>query len=505
MSNEGDWMLLGLDEKMARRQGIPARLPVPRKEFEGLADKGLSIELARKWIKDFLTNSPAGKDGNWRKKNSQMVAALEAFLDKMPLWDRAQKAFAENDYEKAISALKRISQMDAEDHASKLNLGSALANMGDYAGALKAFQGIRKTFEGDADFHVSVGHVHLAQKQNDEALNEFVLALEANPQCQPALEALLKLGILVPIYENPRDATSLTYVRADSVAEYLKGVWDAEPRTLDFYLEQLSYHEQENRFDVALAAAERAVAAAGEAGSERAELAVVTALRSLGKNEDAMARVKAYLEKKPTSAAAYIELAKCLAASGKVEEGRATIDKALEMDPGDLIALNFRFWPANPDDIEKVNGALPALRSFAESHSSAPGVWRSLGRALLVVGRTDEAVDTFKKAVDLAPADDEVRAEYWGGLGKAARFEEIAADASKIEDMAKRNWKLRWNEAEAYLGLGKRMEARAAFSALNYDESLHIDIRKRAKRAVKLMDEQGPEANAPAAPDAPAT
>lgn len=490
-------MLLGLDEKMARRQGIPARMPVPRKEFEGLAEKGLSIELARTWIKDFLTNSPAGKDGNWRKKNSQLVGALEAFLDKMPLWERAQKAFAENDYEKAISALKRIAQMDGEDHASRLNLASALANMGDYPGALKAFQSVRKTFEGDADFHVSVAHVYLAQKHDDEALNEFVLALEANPQCQPALDALLKMGILVSIYENPRDAASLTYVRADSVAEYLKGVWDAEPRSLDFYLEQLSYHEQERRFDVALEAAERACAAAGEAGSERAELGRVTALRVLGRNDEATAKINAYLEKHPKSAPAYVELAKCLAASGKVEEGRATIDKALEMDPGDLIALNFRFWPSNPDDIDKVNGALPALKSFVDGHAEAPGAWRSLGRALLVVGRTDEAVDAFKKAVDLVPADDEVRAEYWGGLGKAARFEEIAADAAKIENMAKRDWKLRWNEAEAFLGLGKRMEARAAFSALNFDESLHIDIRKRAKRAVKLMDEQAAEAPAP--------
>ena len=105
MSDEGEWLLIGLDEKMSRRQGIPARMPVPKKDFEGLAEKGLSIDHARKWIKDFLNNSPAGKDGNWRKKNSQIVAALEAFLDTAPLWERAQKAFAENDYEKAMASL----------------------------------------------------------------------------------------------------------------------------------------------------------------------------------------------------------------------------------------------------------------------------------------------------------------------------------------------------------------------------------------------------------------
>ena len=53
-------------------------------------------------------------------------------------------------------------------------------------------------------------------------------------------------------------------------------------------------------------------------------------------------------------------------------------------------------------------------------------------------------------------------------------------------------WKLRWNEAEAYLRLGKRLEARAAFSAINFDDKVHVDIRKRAKRAVKSLDEAPP-------------
>jgi hypothetical protein len=65
--------------------------------------------------------------------------------------------------------------------------------------------------------------------------------------------------------------------------------------------------------------------------------------------------------------------------------------------------------------------------------------------------------------------------------------------------MGSRDWALRWQEAEAYAGLGKRMEARAAFSAINHDDKLHVDIRKRAKRAVKSMDEAPPEA--PGAPE----
>jgi tetratricopeptide (TPR) repeat protein len=126
------------------------------------------------------------------------------------------------------------------------------------------------------------------------------------------------------------------------------------------------------------------------------------------------------------------------------------------------------------------------------------GAWRTLSRAYLATGRIDEAMELFQKALGIAPADDDLRAEYWSELGRHQRYTEILADAAKITDMTQRDWKLRWNEAEAYAGLGKKQEARAAFSAINFDDRLHVDIRRRAKRAVKSIDEAPPEAAAPA-------
>ena len=59
----------------------------------------------------------------------------------------------------------------------------------------------------------------------------------------------------------------------------------------------------------------------------------------------------------------------------------------------------------------------------------------------------------------------------------------VSEDAGKVDNLPDRDWKLRWNEAEAYRGTKKIMEARAVYMQLNADESLHVDIRKRAKRA----------------------
>lgn len=482
-----EFVMIGLDPKMARRQGMPPQVPIPRADFENLADKGLSMEQARAWTKAFMA-SEFGQDANWRKKNNQLAAQLDAFVDKGPIWERAQKAFQERDFEKAVQQLKRIKSLDPDDHMALYNMGSAQANTGDFAGALKSFKTVRPTFEGDPDFHVTVGQVHMALKDNDSAINEMVLALEAKGDHQVALDALEKLGVLVAIYENPRDAGSLLYVRADSVKDYLASVWEAAPRDVAYFLEQLAYHERESRWDVALAAAEHAIAAAGEAGSERAETARITALRALGRKEDALAAAEAYVAKHPKSAPGLVELARSLGELGKIDEGRAAVDKALEIDPGDQIALLARFWPRKTDDVAEVATCLPALKEFVEAHPSSAGAWRSLARAYLVVGRTNDAIDLLAKAVDLAPDDEDLRAEHWTELRKQLRYQDIIDLAEKLGDMKNRNWQLRWNEAEAYLGLDKRMEARALFTAINADESLHVDIRKKAKRAVRQME-----------------
>ncbi|MFO0616450.1 MAG: tetratricopeptide repeat protein [Polyangiaceae bacterium] len=514
-TGEPEWVMIGLDEKVARRQGLPWQMPVPKEHFEALADKGLPADKARAWASDFLNNTEVGKNAAWRKKNNKLFISLQNFIDKGPLWQKAQKAFAENDFEKAISNLKKITVLDDDDHSAKLNLASAYANQAQYESALKQFKACRATYEGDADYHMAVGQVHVAMRKNDEAINEMVLALEAKPDHQGALDTMVKLGVLTRIYENPKDAGSLIFVRSDSVLDYLKDEWskpgnDGLPRTVDFFLEQLTYHEREQRWHVALAAAELAIAAAEKAEGdsaaliERAELARISCLRSLGRNDEALAAARAYAERNPKSGGVHVEIARVYRALGKTEEATAEVKTALEKDPGDLSALQLRFWPEDTSDLHTVNATIPELQAFSEAHAEHPGVWRSLARAKLVVGRLDEGIDLLKKAVKLRESDDDLRSELWAELAKQQRWTEIIDDSKTLGDMKKRDWKLRWNEAEAYLGEGKQVEARALFSAINFDEDLHVDIRRRAKRAVQNLDDPTARAVLPGSPEAAA-
>ena len=496
---EPEWMMFGLDPKFARRQGMPERIPVRKENFEAIADKGLKPDDLRKWIEDFLANSEPGQSATWRRRNSAQVSALEAYVAKGALLTKAQAAFAENDFAKATKLLKQVTVLDPEDHSAKMNLASALANQREYDKALKNLKAVRDTYADDPDYHVTVAQIHVAMHKSDEAIEELVLALEAKPDHMPAMDALAKLGVLTAVYEDPRVAASLTYVKTEALLDYLKERWDSEPRARDYYLQQLAYHERERRPAVALQAADRAIAAAPEP-CEPAELGKVAALRALGRNDEAIAHAKGYVERAPRSAAALVELAHCLGAAGQADEARARVEQALEIDPGDQNALVLRFWPADREDLVRVSEALPALGAFAEAHAAVAGVWRSVARAKLVVGAEEEALGLFEKAVALAPSDDDLRGEWWAELAKLQRYPEILADAAKLGDMKHRHWALRWNEAEAYRGLGKMVEARGCFTALNMDPELHIDLRKRAKRAAQELGMPGTPGGPPLPP-----
>lgn len=479
--------MLTLDEKVARRQGLPFKIPVPEAEFVALTDEGLKADKLEGWIKDFLENAPVAKDGNWRRRNSETVSQLEGFVDKKPLWEKAQRLFDEGEFETATKTLKRITIMMPDDHAAKMNYANALANQGQHDKAYKQLRQIKDTFEGEPDFHVTVAQLHVARNDNDAAIGELVKALEAKPDHRGAMDALAKLGVLAKIYEDPKDATSLTYVRSDSVLEYLEGHWDSAERDAAYYLDQLAYHEIEGRWDVALAAAERATKR-GEGDDElRATVGKIHALRELDRNDEALAAAQALVSSQGDSATAHLELSKSLAKAGKSDEATKALDAALERDPGDQEALVYKLWPKDTGDIQNVQNAIEGIQKWAENHPEVPGAWRSLARAKLVVGSDDEAMELFEKAVSLAPDDDDLRSEWWGELARKTKYDAILADADELGDMKDRDWKLRWNEAEAYRGAGKLMEARGVYMQLNTDESLHVDIRKRAKRAAMEM------------------
>lgn len=478
----GEWVLVGLDAKVANKRGVPVRIPVPTAELETIGDKGMTVDAIRGWIARFMASTSGTSAPAWRAENAALVKSFEAFVGKKDVWAKAQDAFGRRDFKTAIGSLRMIAAIDPGDHAARLNLASALSSEGDHAGALAQLDAIAATWSDEAEFHVTRANVLLALDRRDEAIGALADGLEKDGSHRPALDALVRLGVLVAVYEDPREAASLTYVRADSVRAHLEEVWSAAPRAAAYYLEQVAYHEMERRFEVVLAAAERAMGPEVEGPHARAVSAKIGALRSLGRVDEASALALAVVQREG-SAQALVDLARCQLAAGKNDEAMAGLDRALSADPGDLMALDLRWWPAERHDLVQLQDATAYMQAHAAAHPQAAGAWRTLARARLALGDPDGAMPLFERAVSLAPDDDDARAEWWGELLRRGGAEAVLADAARLREMGKRDWKLRWSEAEAYTAAKRPMEAQAAFAAINHDEGLQVDVRKRAKRA----------------------
>jgi tetratricopeptide (TPR) repeat protein len=473
-----EWVIIQLDEKVARMHGLPARVPAPKSQFEGIADAGFELPKLKKWITSFLGVAPPA----WRSQNPELAKSYDRFVAKADFWERGMAALSKHDVAGAISAFKMISNVDPDDHAAKMNLGLAYAQSGDAEQARKALTAIRATYAGDADYHVALGQALVTLGEKDAAADEFALALEAQPNNASALKALVALGFLVAVYENPRDAASLTYVRKDALLDTVKEIWGEATRDASYYLDQLDYHASEQRHELALAAAEQALAVAGSDAKERAEVGRLAALRGLRRFDEALAQAEKALGAYPRSVRLFVERARIQLEAGRTADADVAIDAALAIDPGWLEALALRF-PLERTLSEQSADRIAKMAAWADAHGASAGAWMWLGLLRSKAGAQEDAIDCLKKAVSLAPTDDEIRSAYWAELGQAGRWELVIADASAL-DMKSRSWKVRWTEAEGYAALGKKVEARAAFTALNADESLPIEIRKRAKRAV---------------------
>ena len=369
--------------------------------------------------------------------------------------------------------------MDADDHAARLNLASAQANVGEHAAALKGFKAIGATFGGDADYHVAFGQVHLALGDRDAALEQMVLALEAKPDCQPALDAMEKLGVLVAVY-GTRATRFVTYV-LPTRAGVPREQWTRTARRA-FYLERLA--------TTARAGSSGARRRGGPLARRRRQRASAPCCAGVCAARARRARrrcCRPRLRRREPALGPRAWTLPMPGRAGNADGPAAEVDASKQADPGDRP----RWWPVSGREPPLVHVDAIIRRGAPSPRPTGRGRhWRSWARRL-IVGRPEDAL-----SISPAPARGtgrrRLRAEYWAELGKLQRYQDILADAARIAEIAKRDWKLRWNEAEAYAGLGKKVEARAAFSAINFDQGLHVDVRKRAKRAVKSLDEPTP-------------
>ncbi|MFA6441065.1 MAG: tetratricopeptide repeat protein [Sterolibacterium sp.] len=126
-----------------------------------------------------------------------------------------------------------------------------------------------------------------------------------------------------------------------------------------------------------------------------------TALRNLGRLDDAVASYFRALEIKPDYAEAHNNLGNALKDRGRLDEAVASYSRALEIKP-DYAEAHNNLGNAlkdigRPDDaMASYSRALEIKPDYAEAHNS-------LGNALKDIGRPDDAVASYRRALGIKP------------------------------------------------------------------------------------------------------
>jgi tetratricopeptide (TPR) repeat protein len=211
---------------------------------------------------------------------------------------------------------------------------------------------------------------------------------------------------------------------------------------------------------------------------------------ALGRSDRAYETLVAFRQRNPDNAAVHRSLAFQLIAWGKLDEGLNMMDRAAELDPGDLGPAAARFYASLLREQWE-----PARAAAAKMAASNDPYWRWLGRmseaqARLFRGRSQEALVEFERAARSDGESGERRA-----LGRAAGARVLmlrGAHARALEEAQQAQaeaagnlgeWEGLFVAALAQEALGRRAEADATAEALRRKaEAMPSEKEKRRHR-----------------------
>jgi tetratricopeptide (TPR) repeat protein len=140
------------------------------------------------------------------------------------------------------------------------------------------------------------------------------------------------------------------------------------------------------------------------------------------------------IEVNPSSAKAYYSLMLCLVQTGRFDEGRATLEKSLELDPFNMLYQTSAGWleyyAKRPRvAIEKLEDALKLDRTY-------PELWVAMGAAFEQLGLFKESIEHLEKAASIYGKHPLVQAFLGSAYASAEEREKALAVISKLDKLA---------------------------------------------------------------------
>jgi tetratricopeptide (TPR) repeat protein len=301
-------------------------------------------------------------------------------------------ALAEERHEAAVRHFRNAAAADPEHVEARLGCVRALSELGRFDDAWQALLPALDAHEDDPDVVATAARLLALRRQRRAALARLKDLVR---RCPASSGAWRRLG--EHLLAAGRVRAALPALRRSLRREATDA--DAEPGGAARALARALARRGRPREAV------RTLARAAYAcpGSVETQLDLAAAQIARGRPESAEAGLLHALVRVPGEAALWAAAAELAFEGGRLELARERLRWALRCNPrsGHALALLVRWLLARGEHVRAVNAARAALRVVSAGHP----VGRDLGRALLHVGRAEEALLPLRRYVLASPSD----------------------------------------------------------------------------------------------------
>jgi len=405
--------------------------------FEGIREKTLgNLEAAAKNFSRCVQANPKNSAANYElaqvynqlnRVNEAVLFAKNAFeLEPANKWYAQQYAQClqrKQEYNEASKVIERTAKLNNNNPDILLSWANSLLMAGKYRDALKIYNQIEKETGINEDIIEQKQRIYLKLGNVDKAAEELKKLVELNPH-EPVY-----LGMLADLYNvngQPKKAF-----------EYFEKILAIDPENGFVHISLSDYYQSKGETDKANAELKKAFA--------NKQVDIDTKMRILISYFDASEKdinqksfanelLDLLVQAHPNEAKSYSILGDFLYRDKKIKEARDAFKKALELDNSRFVIWNqILLLDADLSDYEDM---YQSGKQATELFANQPNLYLFTGVACIQKKLHYEAIDNFKKGVDLVFDNKPLKAQFYSYLGDSYHAVKDYTNSDKSYDEA---------------------------------------------------------------------